>query len=158
MSQTSSKIQVFVYPGELRYIRPLETIANYIREKSGGGKPSRHHIARIFEPIEEFLREGKKAIALGKVMDVFARHYGFVNEEEKENVTKSVIDLLDWLAMEKSRDPVRAFKTARNLRILLIGMVISNLSVAFTVREAVKVFSDLISLLEEKKAEEVKQS
>jgi len=123
------RIKLYVYPSELRYIRPLETIANYIKNKTSSSRVSRHNVARIFNPLEEFLSGSSgKADTAAKIMDLFARHYGFTDEQERSRVAEAVAHLLDYVAIQKSVNPVGAFKTLRNMRILLIGMATGTLS------------------------------
>jgi len=113
---------IFVYPHEFKYISPLKRIADYIKSRDSK-EVSRHHITRLFDPLEEFLQSRRKMTALAKVMEQFARHYGFKDEKERAEVEKAVCELLDWLAIERSKDPVGIFKTLRELRTLLIGLV-----------------------------------
>lgn len=128
-SQSKPPVQVYVYPSELRYVKPLEVIASYVKEKSREGRPSRHHIARLFDPLEEFLAGSSgKADTLGRIMDLFTRHYGFAGEDEAKKVLNATVELLDWIAIQKSKDPVGAFKMLRNMRTLLIGMVTGQLA------------------------------
>ncbi|MEM0014075.1 MAG: hypothetical protein QXL22_03790 [Candidatus Nezhaarchaeales archaeon] len=127
--QTQSRIRLQIYPSEMRYVKPLETIANYIRSKTRGERVSRHHIARIFNPLEEFLAgSGGKADTVAKIMDLFARHYGFADEQERNTVKEAAINLVDYVAMQKSINPVGAFKMLKNMRILLIGLATGLLS------------------------------
>lgn len=121
--QSQQKVRLYVYPSELRYVKPLETIANYVKKKTEGGRVSRHHIARIFNPLEEFLSgSGGKADTVAKIMDLFARHYGFTNDQERDAVKEAVVSLVDYVAIQKSANPVGTFKMLRNMRVLLIGM------------------------------------
>ncbi|MEM1696580.1 MAG: hypothetical protein QXQ90_08310 [Desulfurococcaceae archaeon] len=123
------RIKLHVYPSELRYIKPLETIANYVKNRTSGSRVSRHSMARIFNPLEEFLSGSSgKADTAAKIMDLLARHYGFTDEQERSEVAKAVAQLLDYVAIQKSVNPVGAFKTLRNMRILLIGMAMGTLS------------------------------
>lgn len=127
-SRVQSKIKLYVYPSELRYIKPLETIANYVKNKTSGSRVSRHSVARIFNPLEEFLSGSSgKADTAAKIMDLFARHYGFTDEQERSRVAEAVSQLLDYVAIQKSVNPVGAFKMLRNLRVLLIGMATGTL-------------------------------
>ncbi|MEM4570051.1 MAG: hypothetical protein QXE66_01940 [Desulfurococcaceae archaeon] len=126
--QVQPRTKLYVYPSELRYIKPLETIASYIKNKTIGSHVSRHHVARIFNPLEEFLSGSSgKVDTVAKIMDLFARHYGFTNEQERSTVSEAVVNLVDYVAIQKSVNPIRAFKMLRNMRILLIGMVTGTL-------------------------------
>lgn len=130
-SQTHAqpRLRIMVYPSEMRYVKPLETIANYIRQRTESARVSRHHIARIFNPLEEFLAgKSGKADTFARIMDLFARHYGFSNESERSEVAEAVAELIDYVAVRKSIDPVGAFKTLRNMRVLLIGLSIGLLA------------------------------
>lgn len=119
-----SKIKLYVYPSEFRYVKPLDTISNYIKTKTEGGNVSRHHVARIFNPLEEFLSgTSGKADTVAKIMDLFARHYGFTDEKERITINEAIANLVNYIAKQKSVNPVGAFKMLRNMRILLIGMV-----------------------------------
>jgi len=130
--QVQPKIRVYVYPSELNYIRPVETIAKYIRDKTEGGRVSRHHISRMFEPLEEFLSGvGGKSDTVASIVDLFARHYGFDNEQELVEVTEAVVSLVDYIAIQKSVNPTRTFRILKNMRVLLIGMVTGILYVSF---------------------------
>ncbi|MEM3662866.1 MAG: hypothetical protein QXI68_04690 [Sulfolobales archaeon] len=132
--QVQPKIRVYVYPSEMSYIRPLETIAKYIRDKTEGGRVSRHHISRMFEPLEEFLSGvGGKSDTIASIMDLFARHYGFDSEQELVKVTEAVVSLVDYIAMQKSVNPTRTltFRILKKMRVLLIGMVTGILYVSF---------------------------
>lgn len=93
------------------------------------GRISRHHVARMFDPLEEFLagRAGKPD-TIARIMDLFARHYGFASEQEVNEVGKAVAELVDYVAEEKTVRPTNAFKMLRNMRVLLIGMVMGLLS------------------------------
>ncbi|MEM1703194.1 MAG: hypothetical protein QW794_09040 [Thermosphaera sp.] len=123
-SQAQPRVRIHVYPSELRYVKPIETIASYIKNRTVSGRVSRHHAARIFSPLEEFLSGSSgKADTVAKIMDLFVRHYGFINEQERGEVVKAVVDLVDYVAIQKSVNPVGAFKMLRNMRVLLIGMV-----------------------------------
>lgn len=128
-SQAQPKIIVRVYPSEMRYIKPLEIIADYIRRKSGSERISRHHVARIFNPLEELMAEiSGKADTIAKILDLFGRHYGFASEDERNSVKKAVVELVDYIVGQRVSNPVRAFKMLRNMRILLIGMATGLLS------------------------------
>ncbi|MEM0368925.1 MAG: hypothetical protein QXJ64_05695 [Thermosphaera sp.] len=127
--QFQSKIKLYVYSSELRYVKPLETIASYIKNKTIGSNVSRHHVARIFNPLEEFLSGSSgKADTVAKIMDLFARHYGFANEQERSAINEAVVNLVDYVAIQKSVNPVGAFKMLRNMRVLLIGLATDTLS------------------------------
>ncbi|MEM1703595.1 MAG: hypothetical protein QXQ31_06045 [Zestosphaera sp.] len=127
--QFQPKTKLYVYPSELRYVKPLETIASYIKNKTVGSRVSRHHVARIFNPLEEFLSGSSgKADTIAKIMDLFARHHGFANEQERNTVNEAVVNLVDYVAIQKSVNPVGAFKMLRNMRVLLIGMTTGTLS------------------------------
>lgn len=126
---TQPRVKLYVYPSELRYVKPLETVANYVKKKTEGGRVSRHHVARVFNPLEEFLSGSSgKADTVAKIMDLFARHYGFANEQERDAIKEAVVSLVDYVAIQKSVNPVGAFKMLRNMRILLIGMATGTLA------------------------------
>lgn len=140
MSAPQPKIKLYVYPSEFKYVKPLESIAIYIKNKTVGSRVSRHHVARIFNPLEEFLSGSSgKADTVAKIMDLFARHYGFTSEQERSMVTEAVASLVDYVAVQKSVNPVGAFKTLRNMRVLLIGMatgVLSGISFELLVKKS----------------------
>jgi len=116
---------IYVSPYEWGIVRPLITISEYVREKlrRRGREASRYEITRIFRPLEEYLRGELETSVIASIMDDFARHYGFTNNEEREGVENAVIEIIEWLDKAKRKDPIRVYKLLRNLRVLLIGLV-----------------------------------
>ena len=120
------KYVIYVPPYEWGLVEPLSAISEYIKRKLGERvyKVSDYHIARMFPVLEEFMQGREtKASAIVRILRIFARHYGFESEEEKERVNVAVAKLIDRIATIKVREPVKVFKLVRSLRELLIGLV-----------------------------------
>jgi len=120
------KYVIYVSPYEWGLVESLNTISQYIKSKLGEEiyKVSDHHIARMFPVLEDFVQGREiKANAIARILRIFARHYGFESEEEKERINIAVAKLVDRIDAVKAREPVKVFRLVRSLRELLIGLV-----------------------------------
>ena len=126
MSSRQPRYVIYVSPYEWGIVEPIKTVADYMRKRLGDriGEVSDHHIARIFPIIEEFVQGSKMKVgAMAEILRDLERHFGFSNDEEREEVNIAIARLLDRIEIMKRREPVRVFKLVRNLRTLLIGLV-----------------------------------
>jgi len=131
-----SRLEMPVTPSEWKVIRPINEIANFIRNKlkEKVEDVSDYRIAKFFSVIEDYVNERitMKSVALAEIIKVIDREFGLSNDEEKEKINASVIDLLDELYKRKKKKPIKTYNLVRGLRTLLIGLVRGNLSVTFT--------------------------
>jgi len=121
-----SKYVIYVSPYEWGLVEPVKTISEYIRDKlkKDLSEVSDHQIARMF-PVLEDLVQGRemKATAIARIMELFERHFGFADSDERERVEEAVGRLVDRLLAMRAREPLKVFKLVRSLRSLLIGFV-----------------------------------
>lgn len=111
-----------ISPVEREYAYPLIEIAKYIR-RHAGAKPSKHHITRLYDPLVELVQTGHTATAVAKIMNLFSRHYGFYNKEEKDRVLTSVTDLVMYVSKEAEVSPSTVHQLLRNMRDFLYALV-----------------------------------
>ena len=126
MSSLKSTYKIIVTPFEYIVASALKTIADYIttRAKSRGIEVSDHDIARMFPVLEDYLQGREmKTTAIGRIMEIYARNFGFTNNEERERVEKAVVTIIDKISIIRAKEPTRAFKLVRSLRVLLISLV-----------------------------------
>jgi len=120
------KYVIYVPPSEWSLVESLNTIVQYIRSKLEAElrNVSDHQIARMFPVLEDFVQGREmKANTIARILRIFARHYGFESDEEKERINIAVAKLVDRIAAIKAREPVKVFRLVRSLRELLIGLV-----------------------------------
>jgi len=130
--------EIAVSPPEYRVVKPVVELAEYIKRKVGGrlGEVSDHEITKIF-PFLEDLAAGKEleTTAIARIMAQLERSFGFESDEERAEVEKTVVDLVETVWAHRRRDPVGVFKLLRGLRQLLIGLVRGWITMPILARE-----------------------
>jgi hypothetical protein len=119
-------VEVYVHPGEWLYIQPLIVLANHLRRRGVKPNPretSRHEVTKYLQPLEDFVQDrmGRTA-TISRIMDIVERSVGFGSEEEREEVSRAVVRLVDEVAKYRSRAPESIFDFLRALRYALLGI------------------------------------
>jgi len=121
-------VTVYVSPREWLYVSALITLANFERKKivekgKNVKEVSRYEVTKVLRPLEDFVLDKLDRLAvIARMMDILERDYGFSSEEEREEITKSVVRLVEKVAAVKKHEPERVFDFLNALRYALLGV------------------------------------